>query len=79
MLVEVSDKLFHCDKMGISQGAVDWSARGVAITPHMLKENLVLHEFLQNQRNDGVCEWFPELEFADGSDTAISGVETQTD
>ncbi|XP_020188338.1 F-box protein At1g30790 [Aegilops tauschii subsp. strangulata] len=76
---EVSDKVLHCDKTGKSQGPVDCSARGTRVTPHMLKESLVLHEFLQTQRHDGACEWFSEVEFADGSDTAISADETQTD
>ncbi|KAM3229917.1 hypothetical protein ACQJBY_060617 [Aegilops geniculata] len=76
---EVSDKVLHCDKTGKSQGPVDCSAGGTTVTPHMLKESLVLHEFLQTQRNDGACEWFSEVEFADGSDTAISADETQTD
>ncbi|KAF7041839.1 hypothetical protein CFC21_051574 [Triticum aestivum] len=76
---EVSDKVLHCDKTGKSLGPVDCSAGGTRVTPHMLKESLVLHDFLQTQRNDGACEWFSEVEFADGSDTAIAGDETQTD
>ncbi|KAI4993519.1 hypothetical protein ZWY2020_007832 [Hordeum vulgare] len=75
---EASDKLLHCYKTGKLHGFVDCSTRGIRITPHMLKESLVLHEFLQSQRNDGACEWFPELEFADGSDTAISGNDSQS-
>uniref|UniRef100_A0ACD5XF18 Uncharacterized protein n=2 Tax=Avena sativa TaxID=4498 RepID=A0ACD5XF18_AVESA len=67
MLVpEGSDTVLHYDKAGKLQGSFDSFVMGLRITPHMLKESLVLHEFLHTQKNGGASEWFSEVEFADG-------------
>lgn len=63
LVFESPGKLSHYDKMDKLQGSANCFVRGLRITPHVLKESLVLPEFLRKQRNDGACEWFPELEF----------------
>lgn len=63
LVLESPGKLSHYDKMDKLQGSVNCFARGLRITPHVLKESLILPEFLRKQQKDGTCQWFPELEF----------------
>ena len=61
-----SHTVLHYDNKGQLQGSFQCSVWGLGITPHMLKESLVLHEFLHTQQSGGAGEWFSEVEFADG-------------
>ncbi|KAM0870879.1 hypothetical protein ACQ4PT_039732 [Festuca glaucescens] len=68
MLVpEGCDTVLHYDKTGKLLGSFECFVLGLGITPHVLKESLVIHEFLHTQKNNGGAgEWFSEVEFADG-------------
>ncbi|CAM0947529.1 unnamed protein product [Alopecurus aequalis] len=61
-----SNRVWHCDNTGQLQGSFECSLLDLKITPHVLKQSLVLHEFLQTQQNGAADEWLSKVEFADG-------------
>jgi hypothetical protein len=57
MLLEGGWRLVFCyDNKGQLQGLFDCDVLRLDLTPYLLKESLVLHEFLETERNGGVVK-----------------------